>query len=88
MAVRYSNPLLNSKKANHDKEYFYNCCCGIIKCSPLPATLGAKNVSEDCKVGEFSAINLRSVGNIIFTQSEYVFPVGWKVLLNMSIKQK
>ena len=41
MAVRYSNPLLNSKKANHDKEYFYNCCCGIIKCSPLPA-LGTK----------------------------------------------
>lgn len=68
MAVRYSNPLLNSKKANHDKEYFYNCCCGIIKCSPLPA-LGTK-CSEDCKVGEFSAINLRSVGNIIFTQSD------------------
>ncbi len=51
------------------KHIFYNCCCGIIKCSPLPA-LGTKNVSEDCKVGEFSAINLRSVGNIIFTQSD------------------
>lgn len=32
--------------------------------------LWAQNVSEDCKVGEFSAINLRSVGNIIFTQSD------------------
>ena len=31
--------------------------------------LWAQNVSEDCKVGEFSAINLRSVGNIIFTLS-------------------
>lgn len=29
----------------------------------------AQNVSEDCKVGDFSAINLRSVGNIVFTQS-------------------
>lgn len=32
--------------------------------------LWAQNVSEDCKVGEFSAINLQSVGNIIFTQSD------------------
>ena len=32
--------------------------------------LWAQNVSEDCKVGEFSAINLQSVGNIVFTQSD------------------
>ena len=32
--------------------------------------LWAQNVSEDCKVGELSAINLRSVGNIIFTQTD------------------
>ena len=48
--------------------------------------LWAQNVSEDCKVGEFSAINLRSVGNIIFTQSDTYS--CRKVLLNMSIKQK
>ena len=49
--------------------------------------LWAQNVSEDCKVGEFSAINLRSVGNL-FSLSPILIPVGWKVLLNMSIKQK
>ena len=32
--------------------------------------LWAQNVSEDCKVGEFSAINLLSVGNIVFTQAD------------------
>lgn len=35
--------------------------------------LWAQNVSEDCKVGEFSAINLRSVGNIIFHSVRYLF---------------
>ena len=29
--------------------------------------LWAQNVSEDCKVGEFSAINLQSVGNIVYS---------------------
>ena len=48
--------------------------------------LWAQNVSEDCKVGEFSAINLRSV--TLFSLSPILIPVGWKVLLNMSIKQK
>ena len=32
--------------------------------------LWAQNVSEDCKVGDISAINLQSVGNIVFTQSD------------------
>ena len=32
-------------------------------------SLSAQNVSKDYNVDEFSAINLQSVGNIIFTQS-------------------
>lgn len=36
-----------------------------VACSPL----GAQNVSKECKVGEFTSINLQSVGNIVFTQS-------------------
>lgn len=36
-----------------------------VACSPL----WAQNVSKECKVGEFTSINLQSVGNIVFTQS-------------------
>ena len=32
-------------------------------------SLSAQNVSKDYNVGDFSAINLQSVGNIIFAQS-------------------
>ncbi len=46
-------------------------------------SLSAQNVSKDYNVGDFFAINLQSVGNIIFLLNRQDAPAVWKVLLNL-----
>lgn len=50
------------------KNYFMIALVTLFSLAICP--LGAQNVNQDCKVGEFSAINLQSVGDINFTQSD------------------
>lgn len=50
------------------KNYFIIALTAILSMVICP--LSAQNVNQDCKVGEFTSINLQSVGDIIFTQSD------------------